>query len=155
MFSRLMPSEVAGPGRWSCKFTQQHTSPTGERRAPKIAQTAIGEKGAQVVVTKDRFLTTKWSYLNIMCAPITHADTAGCSSIYLDSHLKSLSFAFSNSYCGWNVLYHRAVHSTCLLITMDMWCWEARHPYDPSNKEQHRSMYWCKTWKALMMWIMC
>lgn len=45
MFSRLMPSEVAGPGRRSCKFTQQHTSLTGERRAPKIAQTAIGERG--------------------------------------------------------------------------------------------------------------
>lgn len=40
-----MPSEVAGPGRRSCKFTQQHTSLTGESRAPKIAQTAIGERG--------------------------------------------------------------------------------------------------------------
>lgn len=45
IFSQLMPSEVAGPGRRSCKFTQQHTSLTGESSAPKIAQTAIGERG--------------------------------------------------------------------------------------------------------------
>lgn len=37
-FFPSMPSEVARPGCRSCKFTQQHTSPTGERRAPKIAQ---------------------------------------------------------------------------------------------------------------------
>ena len=45
--SRLMPSEVAGTGRRSCKFTQLHTSLTGERGALKIAQTAIGERGSK------------------------------------------------------------------------------------------------------------
>lgn len=93
--------------------------------------------------------------LNIMCTPITHADPAGCSSIYLDSRLKSLSFKFLNNYCGWNVFFHTTVHSMCLLITMDLWCGKTRRLYDPYNKEQHRNMYWYETWKALMMWIMC
>lgn len=40
-----VPSEVTGRGRRSCRFTQQHTSPPGKRRTPKIAQIALGEWG--------------------------------------------------------------------------------------------------------------
>lgn len=40
-----VPSEVTSQGHRSCRFTQQHTSPPGKRRTPKIAQIALGEWG--------------------------------------------------------------------------------------------------------------
>lgn len=51
----LMPSEVAGPAYQSCRFTQQHTSLKGERRAPEIAHNSNWENRVQVVVTEDQF----------------------------------------------------------------------------------------------------
>lgn len=144
MFCRLMPSEVADLGRWSCKFTQQHTSLTGERRAPKIAQTAIGERGPKWYFPRTEFWQQNEAF-GTSCEHPSHTQTLLVVLVFICADSSFSLFKKTIILDGFSLRCPRYMPiNSCGLRMREGFCVKI-------NTETHT---W-KTLKALVMWVMC
>lgn len=149
-FPSLLPIYVLSiDAIWGCRprplelqiYPAAHVTNRGAQSSQN-SPTSNWWKGTQVVVTKDRILTTKWSFRNIMWTSITHSNPACCSSVYL---CRQFIFSFLKTIIldGFSLRCPRYMHVNscgfgmwegfCIKTNTEMYTWKTLKINDASH----------------------